>query len=126
MFTLSRVLPDSSLRPISAGMISRPEDTVACEILPGERAAVFLGADVMLSLGLDSESVLQFQTGGDVQVALLPAADPTLVFVFRDPGDPTTPLEFARIKHLTYEADDIRVFVQVFPVPYPREAVPAG
>jgi hypothetical protein len=119
MFSLSRVLPDGSLRPISAGMTSRDEDTLACEVLPGENIAIFEGEVLRVMLGIDEDGTVHVKAT-DAQMAVTFHGDRRLHFLVDNPLQ-----VFAIVRYNTFEPGDTRLFAQVFPVPQPAEPVSA-
>lgn len=119
MFSLSRVLPDGSLRPISAGMTSRDEDTLACEVLPGENVAIFDDGVLRVTLGIDADGTVHAKTRG-AQMAVTFQGDQRLHFLV------DAPLQvFATVRYNVFEPGDVRLFTQVFPVPQPAAPVSA-
>lgn len=132
MYTLSRLLPDNSLRPISAGMTASDTDTLACEVLPGETIVVgeAIGHVTMLvcTVGLDETGALQFVPDQDhaVQFAMTLRGQMRMAVVEQSRSLRGGLVQVAQVTVNLFEDDDTRLFVQVFPVPVEADALPVG
>lgn len=132
MYTLSRVLPDGSERPIVAGPPGRygPSDPAACEFLPGETIRVgWTPTRRVVEEGTSRDRVIaELSLSEDGQLLITPETKdctPSLVFVPGKRGEFELVLRDGdQLVAVFRYLDDVRVFAQVYPAYKPEASAP--
>lgn len=111
MYTLSRILPDGK-RPISAGMLSRAEDTVTCELLAHETVEVAYDDEALAQVSLDEQGHVGFVSLGELVHFRMSANGPAVAVAIFNEEDLMAVATYTP----ALLPDDIRLFVKVFPL----------